>query len=685
MEKTNREIEYIKGVGPTRAKNLSRLGLNFLEDLVYYFPKGYEDRSKIVDFRNIKDDGPKLVKGITINKVENRYIRKNLSIQKLNIITDNNYKIEITWFNQRYLVNTIKPNTDYYFFGEIEYKFGRFVMNSPEYEEATKCENMLKILPVYPLTRGITQNVLRNIQRIALDEYLKSFEKQEDEVFDESFLKSQNIITKRHALKEIHFPSSFEDREKARYRIAYDELFFLSLALGELKKESRQKNGPMFSKEISLSDVINDLPFKLTGAQLNSLEEIEKDLESDKAMNRLLQGDVGSGKTIVSVLSMYKAVKSGYQAAFLAPTSILVSQHYDNIKKVLDKYNINIEVLKSELPKKEKQEIKERIKSGEVDIVIGTHALLQEDVEFKNLGLVITDEQHRFGVKQREAIISKGNNPNTLVMSATPIPRTLAFILYGDLDISVIDEMPVGRKPVKTTVVDEKNVENVDIFMRNEIKKGGQIYVVCPLVEESEDLNLNSVEEKYAEYKKRFNEYTVRFIHGKMKEKEKNEIMQEFKQGNIDILVSTTVIEVGVDVANANLMVIENAERFGLAQLHQLRGRVGRGDKQGYCILKTKRESLRNPVTRQRLKVMVETTNGFKIAEKDLELRGHGDFFGTRQHGLPEFKMANLFEDIDILKKAQSEAVKILDNNLLKTEEYDKINREVNKILNVVI
>lgn len=422
-----------------------------------------------------------------------------------------------------------------------------------------------------------------------------------------------------------------------------------------------------------MSDIINKLPFKLTKAQLRVLEEIDNNMESKKSMNRLLQGDVGSGKTVVAMCTAYKAVKSGYQVAIMAPTAILATQHLENFKKMLDELEIKCELLISGITKKKKEELLDRLKNGQIDIIIGTHALIEENVEFKKLGLVVTDEQHRFGVKQRTKIAEKGQNPDVLVMTATPIPRTLALILYGDLDISIIDELPPNRKKVETFAVGKNMTDRVNAFIKKQIEQGRQAYVVCPLVEENEELDLKSVEELYETYAKQvFPQYRVEYIHGKMKPKDKDFIMQEFKEGKINILISTTVIEVGVDVPNSNIMVIENSERFGLAQLHQLRGRVGRGEYESYCILKFEGKS--NTV-KERMKVMCSTNDGFVISEKDLELRGAGDFFGTMQHGLPEFKIANLFEDIPILKLAQAVANKVIcDDPKLQKEENVKLN-----------
>ena len=431
-----------------------------------------------------------------------------------------------------------------------------------------------------------------------------------------------------------------------------------------------------------MSDVINTLPFKLTKAQLRVLEEIDNDMESEKAMNRLLQGDVGSGKTIVSVIAAYKAVKCGYQAAIMAPTAILASQHLESFQGILSQYGIRCELLIGSVTKKKKEEMLERLKNGEIDILIGTHALLEENVVFKNLGLVVTDEQHRFGVRQRATITSKGENPDVLVMTATPIPRTLALILYGDLDISIIDELPPNRKKIDTFAVTRGMEQRVNNFIRKQIEEGRQAYIVCPLVEENEEINAKAVLEITEKYKNEiFPEYRVEYLHGKMRPKEKDAIMQEFKDGKIKILISTTVIEVGVNVPNASIMVIENAERFGLAQLHQLRGRVGRGEYQSYCILKYQGSS---DIIRQRMKIMQDTNDGFIISEKDLELRGSGEFFGTRQHGIPEFKIANLFEDMPMLKMVQSLALKIEgEDSKLELEKNSRLKKLVeNKFSN---
>ena len=547
-------------------------------------------------------------------------------------------------------------------------------MNSPVYDEIDQSKNTGKIIPIYPLTYELKQNTLRKIIENGLAEVKGKL----PETLPEYILKENNLWDINNTIERIHFPIEFSDFNKARERLVFEELLTTQLALLKLKNNyEHETDGIQFSKDVYMSDVINILPFKLTKAQLRVLEEIDRDMESNKPMNRLLQGDVGSGKTVVAMIAAYKAVKSGYQATIMAPTAILASQHLESFQGILEELGIKTELLISSVTKKKKSEILEKLQSGEIDILIGTHAILEENVVFKNLGLVVTDEQHRFGVKQRGTIASKGKNPDVIAMSATPIPRTLALILYGDLDISIIDELPPNRKKIETYAVRKNMEERVNNFIRKQITEGRQAYIVCPLVEENEDMEgLQSVIELAEKYQKEtFSEYKVAYLHGKMKPKEKDEIMERFKNGEIQILIATTVIEVGVNVPNASIMVVENAERFGLAQLHQLRGRVGRGEYQSYCILKYEGNS---ETIRQRMKVMCDTNDGFIISEKDLELRGSGDFFGTEQHGLPEFKIANLFEDIAVLKKVQRLALKIMeDDPLLEKEKNAKLNNLV--------
>lgn len=667
----NKDVKYVKTVGPNRVKLLNKLNIYTLKDLITYYPRDYEDRSKPKNLYECVDGEEVLIEAMPAGQM-NVMHKGRMTISRL-IVKDQTGTCYITWFNQGYLKDKFIPGRMYRFFGKISVKGSRFEMNSPVYDEIDQSKNTGKIIPIYPLTYELKQNTLRRI----IENGLAEVKGQLTETLPEYILKENNLWDINSTIERIHFPHEFSDFNKARERLVFEELLTMQLALLKLKNNyEHDTNGIQFSKSVKMSDVINILPFKLTKAQLRVLEEIDKDMESNKPMNRLLQGDVGSGKTVVAMIAAYKAVKSGYQAAIMAPTAILASQHLESFQGILNELGIRSELLISSVTKKKKAEILEKLQNGEIDILIGTHAILEENVVFKNLGLVVTDEQHRFGVKQRSTIASKSQNPDVIAMSATPIPRTLALILYGDLDISIIDELPPNRKKIETYAVRKNMEERVNAFIRKQIDEGRQAYIVCPLVEENEDMGLQSVIQLEEKYKSEtFSNYKVAYLHGKMKAREKDEIMQKFKEGEIQILIATTVIEVGVNVPNASIMVVENAERFGLAQLHQLRGRVGRGEYQSYCILKFEGNG---ETIRQRMKVMCDTNDGFIISEKDLELRGSGDFFGTEQHGLPEFKIANLFEDIGVLKKVQAIALKIMeDDPLLEKEQNQKLNELV--------
>ena len=618
---------------------------------------------------NLVDGEEVLVSAIVVARMSIVRIRKNLTLCKL-IVRDETGTMQITWYNQTYLKDNLKVNQRYNFFGKVSNKFGNIDMQSPVFEPADKTDKTGRIIPIYPLTYSLTQNSIRKI----IENGLVLVDGKLEETIPDYIIKKYSLMEINEAINKIHFPEDFSDFDKARKRLVFEELLSMQLALLSLKnKYEVKKKGISFSKDVHISDVIDSLPFKLTGAQSRVLEEIETDMEKDIPMNRLLQGDVGSGKTVIALIAAYKAVKSGYQVALMAPTAILASQHLETFNEILSGYGIKCELLISAITKKKKEELLERLKNGDIDIVIGTHALIEDNVEFKNLGLVVTDEQHRFGVRQRAIIAEKGKNPDVLVMTATPIPRTLALILYGDLDISIIDELPPNRKKIETYAVKKNMNDRINAFIMKNIDEGRQVYVVCPLVEENEEINAKSVMETYDEYVKLFgSKYKIEFLHGKMKQKEKDDIMERFKDGKIDILVSTTVIEVGVNVPNSNIMIIQNAERFGLAQLHQLRGRVGRGQYQSYCILKYEGNS---KIIKERMDVICKTNDGFVISEKDLELRGSGEFFGTKQHGIPEFKIANLFEDIDILKGIQALALSIMDKDPnLEKEENARLN-----------
>ena len=572
MVDLNKDVKYIKNVGPNRVTLLNKLKIYTLEDLITYFPRNHEDRSVPKKIRDAVEGEEVLIKAKVCTAITEIKTRKMTMYKTM--VSDGEDVCTITWYNQKYIKDVIKMGRIYNFYGKIENKLGRYEMKSPVFDEQGVDKNTGKIIPIYSSTFKLPQNTIRKIMENGIKEVYGKLE----ETLPEYIMEQYNLVGINEAIKNIHFPQSNQDFQRARDRLVFEELLVLQLALLNLKENYvNQENGIQFDKNVHVEDVIKTLPFELTNAQKRVIEEIDKNAESDKPMNRLLQGDVGSGKTIVSVIAAYKAVKSGYQVAIMAPTAILASQHLANFEKTLTQFGIKCELLISSITKKKKQEILERLEKGEIDILIGTHAILEDNVVFKNLGLVVTDEQHRFGVKQRAKIASKGKNPDVIIMSATPIPRTLALILYGDLDISIIDELPPNRKTIDTFAVTKELEDRVNAFVKKQVNEGRQGYIVCPLVEENEEMNLQSVEALSKKYKTEvFAEYRVEILHGKMKAKEKDEIMEKFKNGEIDILISTTVIEVGVDVPNANIMVVENAERFGLAQLHQLRGRVGR-------------------------------------------------------------------------------------------------------------
>jgi ATP-dependent DNA helicase RecG len=664
----NQEVQYIKGIGPKRSQKLNKLGIYTLKDLLYYFPRHYEDRSAFKKIFNVMDSDRVSVKGI-IYDTDIKKPRKGMSITKI-IIRDETGFLTLVFFNQEYLLNTYKKGDTIIAFGKIKKEFQKVEMHNCEIELYTNNPKSIGgIVPVYPLTYGITNKELSTI----IKNVIKNNELTIDEYLPIDTVKRNKLCDINYSIKNIHNPKDKESLKIALYRLVFEEFLMLQLGLFFFKSGISEKVGIKFNIHEKFDDVIKSLPFKLTKAQQRSLNEILDDMNSTKVMNRLVQGDVGSGKTVVALLSIANAVFNGYQGALMAPTEILAEQHYHSLTEILSKFNIKIELLVGSLRKKKKEDILQRTKNGEIDILIGTHALIEDNVEFKNLGVVITDEQHRFGVRQRNKLSEKGTNPDIVVMTATPIPRTLALILYGDLDISIIDELPPGRQPIETMAIQKDKRDRVyKNLVRKEVEKGRQVYVVCPLVEESEAIEAKSatelVEELQYEY---FSDLRLGLLHGKMKPSEKEDIMKKFKNKEIDILVSTTVIEVGVNVPNATLMIIENSERFGLAQLHQLRGRVGRGIHKSYCILIYSSE---NEVCKERMNIMEETNDGFKISEKDLEIRGPGEFFGTRQHGLPELKIANIFKHMKILKIAQQEARYIIG-------EDEKLNFSKNKYL----
>ncbi len=666
-------LSALKGIGPAKAKDFARLGVETVYDLLTYLPRDYEDRSATKTIYEAEEGETVCIIATVFSPVHPRHIRKGLSIYSADLV-DETGKITATWFNNKYIQNSLKKGEWYTFYGRVKKIGGRKHIENPIFEPAEKGVSTGRIVPIYPLSANLSQKMLQNLMAQAaqyidqIPETMPDYIRREFEVCDKNF-----------AYQNIHFPQSFHDYEIARKRLVFEELFLLQMSLYGIKKQARKNTAFVFDGDKAASDFINQLPFTLTGAQKRTVDEILSDFKSGAPSNRLVQGDVGSGKTVVAAAAMAAAAANGYCSAMMAPTEILAAQHYETLTKFFEN-KLRICLLVGSYAATKKQKLQAQIAAGEYDIIVGTHALIQNKVEIPNLALVITDEQHRFGVMQRDAMEAKGNRPHTVVMSATPIPRTLALILYGDLDISVIDELPPGRKKIETYCIDEDKRARMYNFVRKQVDAGQQVYIVCPLVEESESTVVDmSALQNVTDYAEKlqteiFPDYTVAFLHGRMKAAQKDEIMARFKAGEVQVLISTTVIEVGVDVPNANLMIIENAERFGLSQLHQLRGRVGRGAAQSYCVLMNQGAG---EVAKKRMQVMCASNDGFFISQEDLKLRGPGDFFGVRQHGLPGMKIANLFTDAQILKLAQDAArfvirtdpdLKRAENAVLKTQ-----------------
>lgn len=647
-------IQYVKGVGPKRKELLNKLGIYTIEDLLTYYPRDYEDRSSFKTLDQAVNGEKASFRLRVIGYPTKIKTRGNLNILKVPVEDETNRGF-LTWFNQNYMANRIKIGQVLYANGRVNRRGGNIEITSPDISSSIGTD-VGGIKASYSLTAGLTNNQLSKI----IENAFMSESYTIKESLPNYILNTFNLIDRKKALKQIHFPSSKKELVEARLRLVFEELLILQLTLFLIKSMKTADEGIIHREVEESKEFIENLPFKLTNAQLRVFNEIEKDMESKKQMNRLVQGDVGSGKTMVAILAMLKACKSGYQAAMMAPTEILAKQHYNSVKSALEEYEIKVDILIGSMTEKEKKVSLEAIENGETDILIGTHALIQDGVNFKNLSLAITDEQHRFGVEQRGNLSSKGKNPDILVMTATPIPRTLALILYGDLDISIIDELPAGRQSIDTYSIGPSLVERMNGFIKKQIDEGRQAYIVAPLIEDNEKLMVNSVKSVYQAYRDAFPSYKVDLLYGEMKGHEKEEVMDKFKSGLTDILVSTTVIEVGVDVPNANIICIYNAERFGLAQLHQLRGRVGRGSHKSYCILINEGTT---QISKERMRVLEKSDDGFLISEKDLELRGPGEFFGTRQHGLPELKIANLFRDMGLLKEIQKLSIKILESD----------------------
>ena len=669
----DKNIRYLKGVGEKRAELFNKKGIYTVSDMLYFFPRAYEDRTKTKYISDCTMGETVCVSVEVYSPVREARIRRNMTIYSM-VVSDESGVMTVVWYNNRFVKDAFFTGDKYILYGKINVNRNKIEMVNPIFEKAGKEKFTGKIVPLYPLTGNLNQKTVQSVMEIALEDAGRI-----DEYIPDDIRKKYRLAQINYAMKNIHFPESFESYNTARRRFVFEELLVLQLALFGRKKDNTKDDGVVFEDIKCTQEFISSLPFPLTGAQKRTVDEIIKDCKSGKKMNRLVQGDVGSGKTAVAAAAIYTAVKNGHQAAMMAPTEILAQQHAETLDGFFKDKDITVVLLTGSMKAAEKRRVYDMIATGAADVVVGTHAVIQESVEFRDLTFVVADEQHRFGVEQRAKLSAKGHNPHMLIMSATPIPRTLALILYGDLDVSVIDELPPGRKDVKTYAVGENMRERIMAFIEKNVNEGTQVYVVCPLVEETEKSDLKNAEELSEKLSIMFPKFNVGLIHGKMKSKAKEQIMDEFASGQINILVSTTVIEVGVNVPNANLMIIENAERFGLSQLHQLRGRVGRGNKQAYCILFTHGN---NEVTKKRMETMCISNDGFYISEQDLKLRGPGDFFGTRQHGLPEMKIANLFEDRDILLEVQKAAEDIMHEDPdLSSEKYALLNKRCKRVL----
>lgn len=654
-------------------KSLKKQGICTVSDVLRNYPRAYEDWNNVVLLRDAELGENVCVKAIVAQNPQVVRINGGKFLVKT-IISDGSDYISVTFFNNKFVKDKLIEDEEYLFFGKISKdKYGNKTMLSPRFEKSPEKQ---RIRPVYKATASMPSKTTERI----VENVFKELEGKIEEIIPDYIVKKYRLMSFSEALYNIHFPENEKMLSLAKRRLIFEELLLLQLGLMTEKTTGSGRVSRGIKKDFT-ADFFKSLPFEPTNAQKRAVAEAVADMKNETPMNRLLQGDVGSGKTAVAAAIMFNAYKNGLQSALMAPTEVLATQHYKTLKGFFGD-DVNIELLTGSVTARNKRIIREKLQSGECHIVVGTHAVIQDDVEFKDLGLVITDEQHRFGVMQRNALSNKGNNPHTLVMSATPIPRTLAMMIYGDLDISVLDELPKGRKPVKTYQVSTDYHERIYNFIKKNIDSGRQAYIVCPLVEETDSQLVPATE--YYDYLKStyFADYTLGLLHGQMKPKEKDAVMKRFYSGEIDLLISTVVIEVGVDVPNATVMVIENAERFGLSQLHQLRGRIGRGDAQSTCILLS---DAQNDEAKERFEIMCKTSDGFEIARKDLELRGPGDFFGSRQHGLPDMRIANLMTDTRILYEAQKTAKEIVDNEIpVSTEERSRLAKEMQRLFSRV-
>lgn len=653
MAKLSDPITMLKGVGEVRAKQLAQLNIFTLRDLICHFPRGYEDRTKLVPIEKLEPDVPACFRAMVMNTPRTSHIRKGLDLTKVQV-ADSTGRLNVTFFNSRFAAQQLEYGREYIFYGAVSGDFIGYSMTNPVFEAPeSQPVTTRRILPIYPLTAGLTNAALLRLVQQAL-----AVCGLPEEILPAEVREKYGILPAERAYFAIHEPNSMAEAELAKKRMIFEEFFVFSAGLSLMRAARKKKKTEPYT-DFDMAPFYDSLPFTLTGAQNRAVGEILEDFRRGIPMNRLVQGDVGSGKTMVAAAAAYCAARNGAQTALMAPTEILAEQHFASLSALFVPLGVSVALLTGSMTGKQKKDVRERIAAGEVQVVIGTHALLSESTRFEHLGLVITDEQHRFGVGQRSRLSAKGEDPHLLVMSATPIPRTLALILYGDLDVSVLDELPPGREPVDTFLVGESYRPRINAFIRKQVAEGHQCFVVCPAVEENEELGIKAAS-VWAETLQQtvFPDLRIALLHGQMKGAEKEAAMASFARGEADVMVATTVIEVGVDVPNATLMVIEDADRFGLSQLHQLRGRVGRGKAKSYCILTTHN---RNPETLQRLKALCKTTDGFKIAEEDLRLRGPGDFFGSRQSGLPAFRVADLGCDLAAMKDAQQASVDWID------------------------
>ena len=646
MARLSDPITMLKGIGPAKAKQFANLNIFTLGDLICHFPRGYEDRSKLVPIEKLEPDTPACFRAMVMNTPRTAHIRKGLDITRVQV-ADVTGRLNLTFFNNKYVCDQLQYGREYIFYGAVSGDFIGYSMTNPVFETLDSAPvTTRRILPVYPLTAGLSNAAVLKAVRQAL-----AICDTPPEIIPDHVRAEYGILSADRAYYAIHEPATMAEAELAKKRLIFEEFFIFSAGLSLMRASRAGKRTAPF-ENLELKPFLDALPFTLTGAQQRAVEEIREDFRKGVPMNRLVQGDVGSGKTMVAAAAAFLAIRNGRQAALMAPTEILAEQHCASLSGLFEPFGITVGLLTGSMTGKEKRVTRERIAAGEIQLVVGTHALLSDTTVFSDLGLVIADEQHRFGVAQRSRLSAKGNDPHLLVMSATPIPRTLALLMYGDLDVSIVGELPPGREPVDTFLVNESYRARINSFIRKQVSEGHQCFVVCPAVEENEDLGIKAAT-VWAEtlQKTVFPDLRIALLHGKMKAAEKEEAMAAFARGEADVMVATTVIEVGVDVPNATLMVIEDADRFGLSQLHQLRGRVGRGKAKSYCILTSHNK---NAETLQRLKALCKTTDGFRIAEEDLALRGPGDFFGSRQSGLPAFRVANLSYDLQTLKDAQA-------------------------------